>query len=155
MVAFLIDGLILALAGQVLVLAAGIPEPDLERVLDVYLRLWAEFLASGVPGEGSMAQLTELMRPAQLAGWLNVAMCFCYYTAFHWLAGGTLGKLCLGLRVLRRDGSQLSLGWAALRYLGYFLCAKLIYTAWLVPLNAERRTLYDLVLGTNVYKMKR
>ncbi len=153
--AFCIDAVILALAGQALVLIAGIPEPDLAQVLDAYLRLWSELLASGMPTEHTLAQLTELARPIQLAGWLSVAMYFCYFTTFHWLAGGTLGKLCLGLRVLRRDGRRLSLGWAALRYLGYFLCSKLVYTAWFIPLDAEKRTLYDLALGTNVFKMKR
>jgi uncharacterized RDD family membrane protein YckC len=153
--AFLIDGIILGLAGQVLMLAAGIREPDTARLLDLYLKMWSELLASGMPAEHTMAQLTDLMRPLQLLGWLNVAMCCCYFTVFHWLAGGTLGKLCLGLRVLRRDGGRLSLGLSALRYLGYFICAKLLYTAWLVPFTAGKRTLYDIVLGTNVFKMKR
>ena len=33
-----------------------------------------------------------------------------------------------------------------------FAVAKLVYTAWLIPFNAERRTLYDMVLGTNVFR---
>ena len=79
-------------------------------------------------------------------------MCACYFSLFHGLLGQSLGKLCVGIRVLRKDGTALGLGWASLRYLGYFLSAKLLYTAWMVPLDTERRTLYDLALGTNVYK---
>ena len=153
--AFLIDAILLSLAGQALILIAGIPEPDVGQVLDAYMRMWSETLAGGLPSDAAMERMSALLRPVQLAGWLNVAMCLCYFTAFHWLAGGSLGKLCLGLRVLRRDGRRLGLGWAALRYIGYILCAKLAYTAWLVPFNAERRTLYDIVLGTNVFRLKR
>jgi uncharacterized RDD family membrane protein YckC len=102
-----------------------------------------------------MERMSALLRPVQLAGWLNVAMCLCYFTLFHWLAAGTLGKLSLNLRVLRTDGRPLSLGWSLLRYLGYLLVAKLAYTGWLIPFTPRKQTLYDIVLRTNVFKPRR
>jgi uncharacterized RDD family membrane protein YckC len=112
-------------------------------------------MSSGTPSTGLIADYQELLRPLYLAGWLNVLMCGAYFTVFHGLVGATLGKLALGIRVLRRDGSPLGVGWAFLRYLGYFIVARLAYTAWLIPFNAEQRTLYDMVLGTNVFRQLR
>lgn len=151
-VAFLIDLLLLSLLHTILVEIARVPKPDLGALLSAMAVLFDELMASGFPSEQTFALLDELRRPAIFSGWLRVAMCAIYFTLFHGLLGQSLGKLCVGIRVLRKDGKPLSLGWAALRYLGYFLTARLLYTAWIVPFDVERRTLYDMALGTNVYR---
>lgn len=150
--AFLIDAIVLYIFHQIALAVIGFQGPSNEQVMEVLGRLFSEFLSSWTIGEGTLAALYELQRPLQFAGWLNVFICMAYFTVFHGMLGATLGKLCLGLRVLRRDGRDLGYGWAWLRYLGYLIVAKLVYTAWLIPLNAERRTLYDIVLGTNVFR---
>jgi len=152
LVAFLIDAVILMIAHQIALAIIGYQGPSNEELLQLLSRMFAEFTTTGALAEGTMAGLQELQRQGLFTGWLNVFICMAYFTVFHGMLGATLGKLCLGLRVLRRDGRPLGYGWAWLRYLGYFILAKLIYTAWLIPFNPEQRTLYDIVLGTNVFR---
>jgi uncharacterized RDD family membrane protein YckC len=120
--------------------------------MELVSRVFEELLAGGVLSESTLGALYGMQRQALFAGWLNVCICMAYFTVFHGMLGATLGKLCLGLRVLRRDGRPLGYGRAWLRYMGYFIVAKLAYTAWLIPFTAEQRTLYDIVLGTNVFR---
>lgn len=150
--AFAIDAIILFIAHQIALQIIGFSGPSQEQAMDALNRLMNELLEGGMPSDSTMAIFYDLQRPLLFSGWLNVFICMAYFTVFHGMLGATLGKLSLGLRVLRRDGRPLGFGLAWLRYLGYFIVAKLAYTAWLIPLNAERRALYDIALGTNVFR---
>lgn len=150
--AFLIDAAFLLIMHQIMLAIIGFEGPSVDQLMDLLNGALSEMAGGGTPSAGLLADYQELMRPMYLAGWLNVLTCGAYFTVFHGLGGATLGKLALGIRVLRRDGSPLGVGWALLRYLGYFIVARLAYTAWLIPFNAEQRTLYDMVLGTNVFR---
>lgn len=151
--AFLIDAAFLMIMHQVMLAIIGFEGPGLEQLTGWLNSALSDIARTGTPSAGLIADYQELMRPMYIAGWLNVLVCAAYFTVFHGLAGATLGKLALGLKVLRRDGSRLGLGWAFLRYLGYLIVARLAYTAWLVPFNAEQRTLYDMLLATNVMRV--
>jgi len=150
--AFVIDMLVLLLAHELMILLTGIQFPDIDTMMSTLTSAFEETMSSGLISTRTQAELNDLLLPWRFAGWLNVVMCAAYFTIFHGMLGASLGKLCLGLRVLRHDGSALGYGWAFIRYLAYFIVAKLAYTAWLVPFDAKRRTLYDMVLGTNVFK---
>jgi uncharacterized RDD family membrane protein YckC len=152
--AFLIDFIILALISQLVLLIVDLPFPETEEVMALMQRMISDFMQKGDISRGTWQQYVELNQYVRVAGWLNVAACGAYFTVFHGLVGATLGKMCMGLVVLRRDGTALGVGWALLRYLGYFILAKLIYTAWLIPFDKQRRTLYDMVLGTNVFRRR-
>ena len=150
--AFLIDAAFLIIMHQIMLAIIGFEGPSFDRLIELLSSALSEMAGGGTPSAGLLADYQELLRPMYVAGWLNVLMCAAYFTVFHGLGGATLGKLALGIRVLRRDGSPLGVGWALLRYLGYLILARLAYTAWLIPFNAEQRTLYDMVLGTNVFR---
>ncbi|MBN2080886.1 RDD family protein [bacterium] len=150
--AFLIDAVILFIAHSIAIKIIGVTGPDEQAALVLLNRVFEEALSGGTFSSATLSQMLEMQRPLLFMGWLNVFICLAYYTVFHGMLGATLGKLCLGLTVLKRDGSPLGYGWAFARYLGYFILARLAYTAWLIPFNAERRTLYDMVLGTNVFR---
>lgn len=150
--AFLLDMLLLLVISQIAVTVTGVRVPDFQQML----ALCSKSLGLALNGGGLSSQASGALQQAeqalQFASWLNIAVCAAYFTVMHSIAGATLGKLALGLRVLRRDGRPLGLGWAFLRYLGYLLLAKLVYSAWMIPIDNERRTLYDIVLTTNVYR---
>ena len=150
--AFLIDAVVLGVLHQVLLYMIGLNTPDFEQLMGLMDRIFAEFMATGKMSAGLENEINVMLAPLQFAGWLNVSTCAAYFTVFHGMLGASLGKLCLGLTVLRKDGAPLGYGWALLRYMCYFIVAKLLYTAWLIPFNAERRTLYDMILGTNVFR---
>lgn len=150
--AFLIDAIVLGVLHQVLLFLIGHNAPDFEQLMGLMDRIFAEFVATGTMSAGLENEINVMLAPLQFAGWLNVATCAAYFTVFHGMLGASLGKLCLGLTVLRKNGTPLGYGWALLRYAGYLIVAKLLYTAWLIPFNTERRTLYDMILGTNVFR---
>jgi len=150
--AFLIDMVILLGVHSLLVWITGIKQPTTEQSLQLFRQFVDELMRGGMFSQRTLEMMGQYQRPAQLAGWLNVATCAAYFTFFNGLVGASFGKLALGLRVLRQDGRLPGVGLAFLRYLGYFIVAKLAYTAWLIPFDSQRRTLYDMVLRTNVYR---
>ena len=153
--AFLIDFAILSGAFWLLGTIVDVPELDKAKVMA------AEFsvIFSAIMGEEVDARSAQIAAEAQrrklFTGWLNVLMCCGYFTFFHGLIGASPGKAVLGLSVRRRNGSRIGLPWALLRYVGYLAVARLYYSAWMIPLDKERRTLYDIVLGTNVFRASR
>ena len=150
--AFLIDMILLLLLLQLVLLIIGFHQPDPSRLISALERLLEEPARRGVLSATTLAMIANLRRPLIFAGWMKVAMCLCYFTLFHGIAGATWGKFTLRLRVMRQDGRPLGLGLAFARYVAYFLLARLAYGAWTMPFDRQRRTLYDMALGTNVFR---
>ena len=79
---------------------------------------------------------------------------------FGWLwgtRGQTLGYMALGMRVIRTDGSDISIGRAAVRYIALWvsaaLCAiPLIISAFMVGLGQRKQAIHDLVADTVVVR---
>jgi uncharacterized RDD family membrane protein YckC len=51
----------------------------------------------------------------------NLTIALIYYTFFWILAGQTIGKYALGLRIVRLDGKRMNFRRALVRYLSYFV----------------------------------
>ncbi len=150
--AFLLDCIFLSLISDLVILASGVALPDFSHMAALFSKLLSEVASNGAYSSQTTALMDQVRAATGFAAWINIAVCAVYYSVMHSLAGATLGKAACGLRVLRRDLKPLSLGGAALRYLVYLCVAKLAYTAWLMPFDKERRTLYDILLNTNVYR---
>ena len=92
---------------------------------------------------------------------LNAAMGFStilfllYFTLFTGEAGQTLGKMLLGIRVQRTDGSPVGYGRAFLRTLGYAVSAffmtflGFLWALW----DKNNQTWHDKIAGTIVVKV--
>ena len=152
--AFVIDFLLLVLLHALALRIAGVRAPSSKQTMDLLGKLGTELLRGGA-ASGLTGQLKELEGQLRFYGWVNLALCASYFTVLHGMLGATLGKLALGLRVMRRNGAPLGLAWAFLRYVGYLVLAKLAYGAWTMPFSRERQTAYDIVLGTNVFRRVR
>ncbi len=80
---------------------------------------------------------------------LGVALHVVYHTVLVGGCGQTLGKMLLGVAVVRRDGAPAGYGRALLRCLGGGLCVLTLGLGRLPMLfTRERRALSDLVAGT-------
>jgi uncharacterized RDD family membrane protein YckC len=155
LLAFCIDFAILFSLFLLLSKILNVPEMDKAQVLAADFTVLLEALTGEVIDPKASIIAGEAQRRKQFTGWANVIMCCAYFTLFHGLVGASPGKALLGLTVRRRNGARLSVPWALLRYVGYLAMARLYYSAWLIPLDKERRTLYDMVLGTNVFRTSR
>ena len=79
----------------------------------------------------------------------GIALHVAYHTALVGGCGQTLGKMLLGVAVVRRDGAPAGYGRALLRCVGGGLCLLTLGIGQLpVLFTPERRGLADLVAGT-------
>lgn len=86
---------------------------------------------------------------------INVPLGFLYFTLFNGLRGATPGKMFLGLRVVREDGSDLGLGRAALRHAAELLNAFTFLAGYLlIAFHPEKRGLHDLIARTRVIRIR-
>lgn len=100
-----------------------------------------------------------------LPQWMLFVMGFIYFVGFWTWRGQTPGKLLLGAKVVKLDGSPVGLGRSVLRYIvfmvygtiiGFFadityVAVLLILIAFMViVLNRRKRGIHDLVAGTCV-----
>jgi uncharacterized RDD family membrane protein YckC len=80
---------------------------------------------------------------------LGIALHVTYHTVLVGGCGQTLGKMLLGVAVVRRDGAPAGYGRALLRCVGGGLCLLTLGIGQLPVLwSHERRGLADLVAGT-------
>ena len=77
--------------------------------------------------------------------------------AIEGIKGQTLGKMALGIKVIKRNGQALGLGQAALReVVGKFvsfiaLCLGFLWVAW----DPKKQGWHDKIAGTEVIKVRR
>ncbi|MDE3168283.1 MAG: RDD family protein [Acidobacteriota bacterium] len=76
-----------------------------------------------------------------------------YEAVFVAQLGGTPGKLALGMRVVRPDGSRVDLGRAVGRYFAKILSAIVLCIGYImVGFDAEKRGLHDRICDTRVVR---
>lgn len=74
-----------------------------------------------------------------------------YFSLLHSWSGQTIGKLCMGIRVVTFDGSYLGIGQAILRCLATFISSVPLGAGFLwAALDRRKRTWHDLIAGTEV-----
>ena len=74
-----------------------------------------------------------------------------YVTLLHAVAGQTIGKSLLRMRVVLVDGEPVPVGTSLLRFLAYFLsCATFGFGYLIAGLRHDKRALHDLIAGTRV-----
>lgn len=105
---------------------------------------------------------TMLMGPATEAGagqrpsvvLFTLLFTAAYSTVLHTVAGQTIGKSLVGIRVVGTDGALLTAGAALLRYLAYFISAIPLGFGFLVAaLRRDKRALHDLIAGSRVERL--
>lgn len=86
-----------------------------------------------------------------LTAWLmNIA----YLVGFWVWRGQTPGKILLGVKIVRTDGSPLSVKRALLRYLGYIVSAITLLIGFLwVAFDAKKQGLHDKIADTCVIQL--
>lgn len=96
--------------------------------------------------------LATLQKVILLSGGLFTTFFGLIYFLFFWtLAGFTPGKGLMGLRVIRRDGSDVTVGVALRRFFGYWVSAIVFFVGFLwVIVDRRRQGWHDKIAGTVV-----
>lgn len=87
---------------------------------------------------------------------LSLAVPAAYSTWFVGRFGATPGKMALGLKVVRADGTSLSYGRAFARYVSEILSGLILLIGYIMAaFDAEKRTLHDHLCDTRVIVSRR
>ncbi len=95
----------------------------------------------------------QVWRLIAIAAPINILIALAYTVYFMLRHEATPGKLILGLRVVRADGSRLSVGRIIGRFFAEMLSAIIFFTGYVMAAFDERkRTLHDYLCDTRVVK---
>ncbi|MDR3001637.1 MAG: RDD family protein [Fibromonadaceae bacterium] len=106
----------------------------------------------------SAAEITPQTGPAELMPTVLFlsALVFIYHSFFVKNFSGTLGKIALGLAVVRHDGKPMTWSCAFLRsFVACFLSSFFALGFLLAAFDMEKRTLHDFVANTRVLKLQK
>jgi uncharacterized RDD family membrane protein YckC len=143
-VAFVIDAIIMGVVGMILTLPL--------RLLMVGSTVTA---VQTQDPSAVLAMLPAMMGMLGISMLVNIALGIAYEGYFVSTKGGTIGKLALGLQIIRLDGSRLSFGQAAGRYFAKILSGIILYIGFIMAgLDAEKRALHDRICNTLVIYSK-
>ena len=82
---------------------------------------------------------------------VSVCLWLVYSVPFNGRYGATLGKLMLGARIVRLDGTNIGYRLALIRFLGTQLSQLFLWAGYLLILfRPDKRALHDLIAGTRV-----
>lgn len=90
-----------------------------------------------------------------IAALVGIVLGCTYETFFVVKYGATPGKMALGLKVVRPDGSGIDVGRAIGRYFAKMLSAIIIYIGYIMAgFDAQKRALHDMICDTRVIKTR-
>ena len=111
-----------------------------------------EFLRYSLFGIESLWSL-ETTPGEALFDLFNLSVTICYNWLLTWKFGGTLGKLALGLRVVRANGETIGCGRALGRFFAEILSTLTLLIGYIIAaFDSEKRTLHDHICGTRVIR---
>jgi uncharacterized RDD family membrane protein YckC len=138
--AILIDGIIIGVVGAIIRIPLG--------VAGVGLGL---SLGRNPDPSQVLAALPAILSLAGLSGMIQLALSLAYEVYFVSTRGATPGKMALGLKITRADGSPVSAGLAAGRYFGRILSWLTLCIGFIIAgFDGEKRALHDHICGTRV-----
>ncbi|HYW48076.1 MAG TPA: RDD family protein [Bryobacteraceae bacterium] len=138
--AAIIDGIILLVVGSIVQYA----------VLGSTTRI-----SRAQPGADPMAYFGAMMGLMGVLWVLNTAIGCTYETFFVAKMSATPGKMALGLKVVRADGSRVSAGRAAGRYFAKILSAMILLIGYIMAgLDGQKRALHDMICDTRVIQTR-
>lgn len=86
---------------------------------------------------------------------IQIAMAACYEAFFIAKLAATPGKLVIGVKVVRPDGSAVSLGRAFGRYFAKMLSGFILFIGFImVGFDSQKRGLHDMICDTRVVKSR-
>jgi uncharacterized RDD family membrane protein YckC len=86
-------------------------------------------------------------------GLLGMVLACSYESIFIAQMGATPGKMALGMKVVRPDGSRVDLGRAVGRYFGKLLSAIILLIGYImIAFDSEKRGLHDMICDTRVVR---
>jgi uncharacterized RDD family membrane protein YckC len=108
-------------------------------------------LSARESGAAAVAILPAAMALAGVLTLINIAIAVAYEVYFVSTKGGTVGKMILGLKIIRADGGPVSAGLATARYFAQWISGIILMIGYIMAgLDIEKRSLHDRICNTRV-----
>ena len=134
--AYIIDGIILSVVPIILMPTGGLCFLGITG-LDNTFHQWGYLTASWGPGQA-----------------FSFIISAAYFVGFWVWRGQTPGKMVLRIKVMRTDGSNLTLSTALLRYLGYLIAPFTFFIVFIwIAFDRHKQGLHDKMADTYVVKL--
>jgi uncharacterized RDD family membrane protein YckC len=142
-VAFLIDGILVSIVGLIITLPL------------TFLGIGSAVAINQNDPSAAMAALPAMIAAQGLASLIRLALFIAYEAYFLPKRGATLGKMALGLKVIRTDGGPISVGLAVGRSFAYILSGIILYIGYIMAgFDPQKRALHDRICNTYVIYAK-
>lgn len=134
--AYLIDGIVLTIIGWIigfvlaliLVAIAGAAEATEQATIAVTVVVWL----------------------------ISIAVSIAYYVCFWQWRGQTPGKMALGIKIIRTDGSPVTWSTAFIRYLGYIVSTIILLIGFIwIAFDGRKQGIHDKIADTYVIILPR
>ena len=145
-VGVLIDGIILA-----------IPIGILQAVLlgSLGMSMMSNPPDPNAPPEEVFRNMAPFLAAIGVSGLLSLVLSCIYETVFLVKWGATPGKMAVGVKVVRPDGSGIGIGRAIGRHFSKLLSAIILYIGYIMAgFDSEKRALHDMICDTRVIKTR-
>ena len=87
---------------------------------------------------------------------LSLLIGVAYFVAFWVWRGQTPGKMALSIKLIRTDGSKVTLGAALLRYLGYIVSTVIFFIGFIwIAFDSRKQGIHDKIANTYVVRLPR
>lgn len=146
---FIIDNIFIAVSTLV------ISSIVIAIIFSIFPDLAEDYTLTEMTWEGILASAE---RPLTIFDWL-ISLGQVLYTIGYWTVaigwkGRTVGKLMLGLKVVRPDGGRVGYLRAFARYLGYILCYMTLgFGFFIIAWHKQKRGLHDFICDTMVVRI--
>ena len=121
-----------------------------------YAGFWRRLVAviiDGVILGAITGVLMAIFGAQQAASWLGSIIGIIYIIGFWTWRGQTPGKMVMGIKIIKTDGSPIGIGRAILRYVGYLVSTIIICIGYLmIAWDSKKQGLHDKIAGTYVVK---
>jgi len=105
--------------------------------------------------EEIFAAMAPILGMVGLSSLIGMALACAYEAFFLVKFGATPGKMALGLKVVRPDGSGITASRAIGRYFGKLLSSMILYIGYIMAgFDAQKRALHDMICDTRVIKTR-
>jgi uncharacterized RDD family membrane protein YckC len=99
----------------------------------------------------ALAAVPMIFGLAGISFLVQIALGLAYEVYFLTTRGATVGKMALGLRVIRADGGPISAGLAAGRFFASYLSGIILLIGYIIAaFDLEKRSLHDRICNTRV-----
>ncbi|MCF7751671.1 RDD family protein [Bacillus subtilis subsp. subtilis] len=122
----------------------------LDSIVVGVINIPVSLIFNGIGAVSGNETLAVVMSLVAMVASLGVGIA--YYAGFHASAGGaTLGKMAVGIKVVRGNGERLTLGRGVGRYFGFILSSLTLMIGFIMAAFTERKqALHDMICDTVV-----